>query len=207
MKIATKRLIVLSCLLSGGCLECLPSPGSEKHLILVPTVRQSTPYTCGVASMQSVLMYYGHEYREDVLAQALGTTEADGTPYKNMITFAQSLGLPAEARMEMTSDDLKTLIDQKKPVIVTIQAWADPPVDYANDWNDGHYVVAIGYDTDNFYFMDPSTLGHYTSIPIPSFEIRWHDEDSLAHERLIHPGIIIGDGQSKYNPTEITPLD
>lgn len=46
-------------------------------------------------------------------------------------------------------------------MIVAIQAWAEEGVDYNNDWDDGHYVVVIGYDSDNMFFMDPSTLGIY----------------------------------------------
>ncbi len=51
-------------------------------------------------------------------------------------------------------------------------------------WNEGvrlvgpnHYAVAIGYDEKHIYFMDPSTLGHYTFIPIAEFLDRWHDMD------------------------------
>jgi predicted double-glycine peptidase len=89
----------------------------------------------------------------------------------------------------MRLDDLRDFIDKGEPVIVLIQAWAESPVDYSRDWEDGHYVVAIGYDRDNVYFMDPSTLGNYTYLPNREFFDRWHDED--AGVQLNHFGMII----------------
>jgi len=62
----------------------------------------------------------------------------------------------------MTLNDIRNFIDNGIPVIVLIQAWAESLVDYSQDWEDGHYAVAIGYDRDTIYFMDPSTLGNYT---------------------------------------------
>jgi len=51
------------------------------------------------------------------------------------------------------------------------------PSDWSQDWEDGHYVVGIGYDSNNIYFMDPATMGNYTYIPVDEFLARWHDKD------------------------------
>lgn len=42
----------------------------------------------------------------------------------------------------------------KIPVIILIQAWRedDDLSPWADDWDDGHYVVVIGYDAKYFYF-------------------------------------------------------
>ena len=54
----------------------------------------------------------------------------------------------------MSYDDLEGFIDKKKPVICLIQAWnGDSDYDYSKDWEDGHYVIAIGYDKNNIYFI------------------------------------------------------
>ena len=74
------------------------------------------------------------------------------------------------------------------------------------DWEDGHYVVAIGYDNKNIYLMDPSTLGNYTFIPIPEFLDRWHDQDPYTSEFLIHFGMVIDKGQPQYDFREIKYL-
>ena len=52
-----------------------------------------------------------------------------------------------------------------RPVILLMQAWSDPIVDYTNDFDDGHYVVAIGYDLNYIYFEDPWILGNIAYIP------------------------------------------
>lgn len=40
-----------------------------------------------------------------------------------------------------------------------IQAWGDEATEYINDYEDGHYVVVIGFDSAYFYFEDPWILG------------------------------------------------
>lgn len=177
---------------------------TSDRLIRVPMTRQATDHTCGVAALQSVLAYYGDSIREDTLGRYVNTTE-DGTNKNNISAYAQSLGYNVSIRVNMTLDDLQGYIDSKTPVIIAIQAWEDPPVDWNSTWDAGHYVVAIGYDQDNFYFMDPSTLGNYAYIPTSEFQTRWHDIDFDGAE-LIHFGIIITKPSPAYNPNDITPL-
>jgi len=46
------------------------------------------------------------------------------------------------------------------PVLVAIQAYrSDERIAWEDCWDDGHYVVVIGYDQNNIYFEDPSLLG------------------------------------------------
>jgi predicted double-glycine peptidase len=52
-----------------------------------------------------------------------------------------------------------------RPVIVQIQAWGDEGTDYTNDFDDGHYVVAIGFDENYLYFEDPWIIGNIAYIP------------------------------------------
>ncbi len=118
-----------------------------------------------------------------------------------MAGFAASLNFQTEIFTGMTLGELKKWIDERKPVIVSIQAWAEKPVHYAADWDDGHYVVAVGYDEQNIYFMDPSILGHYAYLPLSEFVRRWHDRDG---ERVLDQfGIVISRGPPRYNPDEI----
>jgi len=159
------------------------------NFIQVPLTRQATEYTCGVAALQSILFYYGKEFREDQLFEKLQADPKRGTQYPKIVEFARSLGFRVDVQTNMTLEDLKRQIDDRKPVIVLIQAWPDSPVDWSQDWKDGHYAIALGYDSHNIYFMDPSTLGHYTFIPVPEFLDRWHDVDDRVH--LHHFGMMI----------------
>lgn len=181
----------------------VPSIHAIQNLIRIPLTRQVADYTCGVAALQSILYYYGQEFQEGDLVEKLGATPEEGTKYPRMVEFAQSLNFRVEVRTGMTLDELKRLIDEKKPVILLIQAWPDSTVDYAQDWDDGHYAIAIGYDRQNVYFMDPSTLGHYTFIPVREFLDRWHDTDSQT--LLYQFGMVIWKDPSGqvYNPDKI----
>lgn len=180
-------------------------PKSPPNLIRVPMVRQSTDFTCGVAALQSVFAYFGDEYREDQLAKELKAVPKTGTRYQEMMRLATAKGYSVKVLKSMPIADLQKIIDSGKPVICLIQAWADKAVDYSNDWEDGHYVVAIGHDGDNIYFMDPSTLSNYTFIPTKEFVSRWHDTD--GKEKLVHFGLIVEKSKPKYNPAAFVKLE
>ena len=176
------------------------------NLIWVPLTRQCYDYTCGISALQSIFYYYGKEFRHDQLAKALEPHPLKGTNYKRMVEYARSLGFQVDVLTQMSLEELKKLIDDRKPIIVLIQAWPDSPVKWSESWDEGHYAVAIGYDERNIYFMDPSILGHYTFIPISEFLDRWHDMDD--QEKLIHFGMVITrEGATIYNPDIIKRLD
>lgn len=183
----------------------LRSASAVGNLIRVPLTRQSSDYTCGVAVLQSILYFHDaqDDDSEDTLVKELKTDPVNGTSYQAMADFARSKGYLVEARTEMTLDDIRDFIDKGVPVIVLIQAWAESPVDYSRDWEDGHYVVAVGYDRDAVYFMDPSTLGNYTYLPNQEFLDRWHDEDKGV--KLDRFGLIIKreKRENNYDPDNI----
>lgn len=182
-------------------------------LIRVPLVRQATGYTCGVASLMSVLSYYFSTdpvlrwVREDRLAAELGTT-GDGTNHRDIARVATAKGLKAEVRRNMTIAELKQVLDGGAPVIVAIQAWNDNASGYKDDEDSGHYVVAIGYDARYFYFMDPSVLGTYACIPAAEFPDRWHDVENDGVTQVIGLGIVFsGNKAPDYDPERILPLE
>ncbi|NLW53590.1 MAG: hypothetical protein GXY99_01625 [Clostridiaceae bacterium] len=162
-------------------------------LIELPLVRQSTRYSCGVACAQSILRYAGYDFdvREDNLISALGANDEDGTNYKKIVELLNTKShysditqdgnenrIIAEPEFELTLDELCAYLDQGKTVICAIQAWSYLTIsEYKLEYDSGHYVIAIGYDTENIYFMDPSTSGNYAYIPKDEFAARWHDVD------------------------------
>jgi ABC-type bacteriocin/lantibiotic exporter with double-glycine peptidase domain len=175
--------------------------------ILVPLCRQATNYTCGVAALQSILYYYGDEVRQDILAEELKSDPDIGTNYHYIIAAAQTRGIQVEARQDLAIEELKAALQTKKPVMVAIQAWADDTNGYAGDWDDGHWAVAVGYDSTRIYLMDPSTLGNFTYISIPEFLDRWHDIDSDNVTRLNHFALIFSAAEKpSYNPNTVLPL-
>jgi len=166
-------------------------------LIEIPKTRQATGYTCGVAAVQSVLCYNGVDRRQDELEKELKSGPEHGTNNREMIRVLNDCGLKNEMRHNMEIDDIIKTVDGGGVVICLIQAWhGEKNHDYADEWEDGHYVVAVGYDDERIYFMDPSTIDNYTYIEKDELLKRWHDYDE--DQRYYNAGIVI-ENTPKYN--------
>jgi predicted double-glycine peptidase len=175
-------------------------PGPEVRLLSLPDVRQSTVYSCGASAMQAVLMHYGQELREDELMEVLATSSECGTTPGAMLALARNLGYQAELKENMSLADLEAAIATEIPVIVAVQAWretAEPP--WEHRWDDGHYLVVIGLDTNNVYFEDPSLLGSRGVIPRAEFLRRWHDMESDGR-RYHGLGLLISGKPPRHAP-------
>lgn len=108
----------------------------------------------------------------------------------------------------MTLDSLKTQIDAGHPVMIALQAWSEPEdgiYKWTEEWDSGHYVVTIGYDDKNVYFMDPSTLGNYAYVPIPEFLERWHDIDHRG-DKVLQLGLVIYKEKPVFDHSVILPM-
>lgn len=228
MKNQIRKTLLLTCtglmLLfgTGAKQSSAEQPQLPENLISLPVVRQGTGYTCGVACVQSILYYNGIDFREDNLAQELGSTPEDGTNIDQMISFLTGVtsddgwwlglgneffnGIGAEKQEEMTLEELCEAIDESHPVICCLQAWyGESGYDYTDEWECGHYAIAIGYDETNIYFMDPSTLGNYTYIEKEEFLDRWHDK---AGETVCsHMGIVITNPNPVFSSQQVLPME
>lgn len=171
-------------------------------VLTFPETRQATVFSCGASAVQSVLYYYGIEKREDELAEFLGTSEEEGTPVEPILKFFRDCGLRVDAGV-MTLDEIKGWIDQEVPVILLVQAWSDDEsCDYEEALDEGHYVVAIGYEDDRIIFDDPSLLGNRGFMTFDELETRWHDIDK-DDEVLDHYGIAAWGRPPAYDPEKL----
>lgn len=160
----------------------LPLP---KKFLTVPVILQQQDFSCGDVSSLSILRYWHPEtwnkVKEGALYKPLKTSSKAGTDPQPIADFlSEQPGLKAEYARGATLEQLEASVERGEPAIVNIQAWQAVPrakdlKPWATDWIDGHYVVLVGYDAKNFYFMDPSTQGHYTYIPRVQLSDRWHD--------------------------------
>ena len=91
----------------------------------------------------------------------------------------------------MSQAELVQCLDEGKPVILMLQAWADRKQSYAKQWNEGHYVVAIGYDDEAFYVEDPSLHGNRGFILRKDLDARWHDVEGRKNVHTERLGIAI----------------
>jgi predicted double-glycine peptidase len=163
----------------------------------LPDVAQPDDYSCAAAAMASIGNYYGVGPQDvEGFKKKLHTDPDEGTYYKNIAQYARYLKLSAEVRQGMTIRELERFLAAGKPVICSIQAYADNPQVYADPDNNenGHYVVAIGFDAEVIYFMDPSIDRRRRGyLPKDEFLQRWHEnEGSTEKPELSHQlGIVI----------------
>jgi hypothetical protein len=147
------------------------------------------------------LAWCGIDVREDFVDRMAGTTE-DGTEIAGMLRVLDYYGIETEAGT-MTVPDLRRSIDIGRPTIITLQAYRDKPVLYADDWEDGHYVIAIGYDLRRIYFEDPSV---YRRSWLSDIELadRWHDIDE--GKKVCNWGCVIKT-KSRYKHNDSAHMD
>lgn len=205
----TKHLCALLLLLTvlSGCADRTDRQAQFRPTVLieVPQTRQATPYTCGVAVLQSILAYNGTEYRQDILERRVGATPEAGTNPQAMIKCLEEHGIGAAFAQNITLERLRGYLDAGRPVICFLQAWNDDPeFDYSAGWEDGHYAIAIGYDSRRIYFMDPSTLANYTSIDNDKFLPRWHDGDD--RHQVYQAGIVVTNPTPSYKRNAFLPM-
>lgn len=138
-----------------------------------PNFRQVHEYDCGPQALQSILAYYGIDVSESALMKLAGTHPKTGTDIAGLEKVPKDYGLEIIAG-KMEINNLKKYINRKIPVILLIQAWASSKkVSWENNWANGHYAVAIGYDSKKIYFEDPASI-YITSLTYIELEKRWH---------------------------------
>jgi hypothetical protein len=87
-----------------------------------------------------------------------------------------------------------------------IQAWNsdDTPVDYKNDWVDGHYSVVIGYSKDKIIFSEPALYTH-GYMTYDKFLERWHDIDDGV--KYIQFGIAVSGRKPNFDSKHIEEIE
>lgn len=126
---------------------------NEYQISGVSFVKQETKW-CGPASLTMVLNYWGDSISQNDVGSAVDP-EHDGTKPWHMIPFLESRGYVVydfdryslEFRISVM-DELKMWVSHDYPIVV--RQWTDLSKE------SGHYRVAIGYDAEKIYVMDPS---------------------------------------------------
>jgi len=168
-----------------------------------PNLRQTRDFDCGATALQAVLAYYGIDERIDKIMKLVGTTKA-GTPIKKINKTAEKYKLKAKMD-KMAIEDIKKYIAQKIPVLLLIQAWPEnKTADWENGWDNGHYVIAIGYDKEKIYFEDPESI-YRTYLTYEELEKRWHD--MVSGKKYINYGIAVCGKKPQWRPNKIIHMN
>jgi predicted double-glycine peptidase len=161
-------------------------------IIPLRVARQTYDFDCGASALQVVMEYYGVEIRNDRIRKELKTDE-NGTSYIDMIALAEKRGFQVFAVDNVTLEQLKGFIDAGYPVIVLVQAWAERYMtlaEWRKNYEDGHYVVVIGYQDNIIVFEDPSSIRR-TWLTEKEFLARWHDIDDKIGNKLEHFAMVL----------------
>lgn len=182
------------------------------HLLRFPETRQSTNFSCGASSVQAVMYYYGKNIREDNLIKYMNvkptSIEHSGVRPQDMVDFLVKQNLQAKLHEGADLALLKRFIDKDIPVIVAIQAWDDrnPGVEfYKTSYQNGHYVVVIGYGPEVVVFDDPSVLSNHAYLSNEEFIDRWHDADSTG-QRYNHLAIPVYGKKPVFKPNVLKKI-
>ena len=149
---------------------------SGKTLLSVNSFQQTTEYTCGPASVMTLLRYYAITGSEMNIAEEMGTSSSTGTTPEQMTTWLNKNGFTAEWHEEGTLEILRENLSNGIPTLVE---WSD--------WG-GHWVLVIGYDTrqtddlmdDVIIFADPydhhdDNKDGFTFFNAQRFYYMWYD--------------------------------
>lgn len=164
-----------------------------------PDLRQYSDYDCGAGASLDVLSFYGEDSSIENMISELGTSKESGTNPEDIVKYFESKGFQVDMR-QMTIEEVKQYIDKEIPVILDVQAWHnDSPsdYDYTNEWNDGHYIVAHGYNASGLIVDDPSSVGK-AMIEYDDLESRWHDIDGTG-KQIQKLGIAIFGKEKVFN--------
>jgi ABC-type bacteriocin/lantibiotic exporter with double-glycine peptidase domain len=191
-----------------------------------PETRQTFCYDCGANALASVLVYVGVELREDEVMALAGTTKKNGTDVAGILRVLDYFGIPHTPAS--TIGEIVAAIDAGHPVLLTLQAYGGSQAEYVSDWEDGHWVVAIGYEGesgdsshDSHDSHDPNNPGSirrivcedpssYTRTWIGAAELlaRWHDMDGSGKKskKIRQFGCAVR-GTPKFRSSELRHMD
>jgi len=178
-------------------LKIIPRGSIKAH---TPKCMQRKGYSCGAAVFRILCKYFkvGPKTEKDCM-KLLKTNCKRGTEYIEIVRNAVELGLHVKVKMDMDLSELKQYLDEKIPIICSIQAWGNP-ANYDRAIH-GHYVIAIGYDQENIYFEDPSIFTPSRGyLGKKEFLERWHDIDGESDKDCNGLGIAIW--KDSYKPTQ-----
>jgi predicted double-glycine peptidase len=172
-------------------LKYINSISGSKIKIPLPYYTQNYDHTCGETALASILTYLMEkDIDEKNVVDELNIDRNDGLDPYEIVSYLISKKLKFKEFRQMSIPQLKKCIDEYKPVLMMIQAWGDRywKNAYKHYWKSGHWIVAIGYDDDNFYFEDPTIKGKFRGyIKIDELYNRWHDiENYHSRDNRVH---------------------
>jgi len=144
---------------------------------------QSKDFSCGVSAMLAVLHHYNKKVSERELFKRLECTPENGVTPLKIIEVAKYYGLKPEFK-QLTTKDVQKLTDMDIPIILMVQSR-----NRNYDYDDGHYIVAVGYDKEGILVYDPLDDNKKTRIRYAELPNVWYDW--MDGKMLRYYGIVV----------------
>jgi len=146
-----------------------------------PIKVQKEDFDCGVAVLWCVLSYHGIEVSYKELRSRLKTSSLSGTSIKHFLKVCKQFNIKTKI-LNKKIRKLKKYIRKEIPIVCLVQSERDGK--WNNTWENGHYVVIIGYADNSLYLFNPSS-GNIDLISIKFFKKIWHDmADGVVYNKL-----------------------
>ena len=186
----------------------LEKTNEAKKLLDFPILKQRNSYNGVISAVNSILIYYGDDCKEDELISKLKNTESTLTINRQLSTINNITNFFIEkdysiTPKQMNVNDIINYINDDIPVMLFIQSWGNIE-NYIDEWNYGHYVVAIGYTSNKILFEDPK-LSNIGYLSFKELEQRWHFKEDET--KYINFGISIKGGKPKFNKNKWIKID
>ncbi len=148
----------------AACGQQIASISSGKVSINIASRKQEQSAWCWAACSQAILEYYGKEYSQCeivnwVLEQRGIQADACENPDQNNISNVEN-NTPGSLQDILSINGIDTTITDNNLSMAEIKNQIDhgkPFIIYLYDSNNGfqHYIVGVGYDISQIYFMEP----------------------------------------------------
>ena len=141
----------------------------------LPFFKQHTDYSCGPASLEMVLAFFGDKESENFLIKTAHTDKNFGTKHEWMIKTGKSEGFYCHSNSNSSIHEIEHFLLIGLPVIVD---YTEPSE------NIGHYSVITGFKGNEIIMNDPWN-GRNFSISKSEFMSRWHDNITKSQKWIM----------------------
>jgi len=144
----------------------------RKKILNVPYSKQDTSFSCGAASLQMILRYFGIVKSEKDLADKFHTNSKSGTSHEAIIKAVKDEGLYYYVNNEAELEEISAFINRGLPVVVNFIELSQ---------NEGHYAVVISIERGYVILNDPWN-GENFRMTAESFIERWTNSKNRSKQ-------------------------
>jgi ABC-type bacteriocin/lantibiotic exporter with double-glycine peptidase domain len=141
------------------------------HLGDVEPYQQIAKYSCGAATLRSVLKHWGETVSERTLIREIGIDPEQGSTALQVAGAARQRGYQAQVKQFGSLEELSAYTNRNVPVIVAMRSFTKP--------NQGHFLVATKVGT-HIDLMDPNVKGNKRTLSRREMLSRWAFRDRVG---------------------------